>query len=381
MILVSYSILKSRRADLNLGLFHIELLAADGTTVRGYIVFAAATGYYLKTEVQAGSGDFDDFVANLLSSSVSVQSDSDVLARIAAPQAVGLAGLPVVTMINVPVAAANYKKSWQVTAPPNATTIKDICICDDLVGPQGRCYIVGGTYKCRTDAVEGSVLEFAMVDRDDVTGFFQLTRMFLTNVTGSVAAGLSVVGQTSGQTAGIYQVVDASTLDVVFSSGDFSAGETLKFYQGVQEVGTATLAMAVKVYDLHRTSMVLSSVVGTIAVGDIATGATSGQTSRVLEIVDATHIEITFANGPFQDGEDVSFSGGATAHCDDWIEGDVLYLARSVDDEWIEKDDEGGFQPGDSRALVQGLYFRVVVFNASTTDNLRMRVALEMGKE
>ncbi len=40
-----------------------------------------------------------------------------------------------------------------------------------------------------------------------------------------------------------------------------------------------------------------------------------------------------------------------------------------------------GFEPGDSRALVQGLYFRVVVFNASLTDNLRMKVALEMGKE
>ena len=68
----------------------------------------------------------------------------------------GLSGLPAITTINVPVTASNYKKSWQITALPNTTTIRDICICNDLVGPTGFCYIVGGVYKCRTSASEGS---------------------------------------------------------------------------------------------------------------------------------------------------------------------------------------------------------------------------------
>jgi hypothetical protein len=316
---VSYILLKSQWTDLGLTLRHTSLYESDGVTIRGETVYAARPDYVLEADLEAGTDDFTDFEDNLKPHSTPVDSESDVLAVYGVTPidsegcaqvslTKGMSGLNAVCVVNVPVSASNLTKSWQVTALPNTVTIRDIYITGDLVGPLGRCYIVGGKYKCRTDAMEGSSINFAMVDRDDVTGYFAM-------------------------------------------------------------------------FGLHRTKMVLSNVSGTIGVGDTVTGVTSGQTSKVLEVVDASTVEVTFANGPFTDGESVTFSGGATATCDDWVEGDVLYLAMSVEDEWLEGEEEGEFKPGDSRALAAGLYFRVIAFNTSPTDNLRMKVTLEMGKE
>lgn len=219
----------------------------------------------------------------------------------------GLSGVNAVTMVNVPVDASNLSKSWQLTAPPNTTEILDIHVWNDLIGPEGKCYLAGGHYKCRTAAAEGSALNFAVVDRDDVLGLFST-------------------------------------------------------------------------YGLTRTQMFLSNVLGTPAVNDMVTGVSSGQTSRVLA-VNGTTLDVTFANGPFTDGEEVTFDGGATATCDDWVEGDVLELKRPVKDEWIEGMDEGAYQPGDSSQLPAGMYFRVLCFNASLADDLRVKVKLNIATE
>lgn len=219
----------------------------------------------------------------------------------------GLSGVNAVTTVNVPIGASNLTKAWQLTAPPNTTEILDIHVWNDLIGPLGKCYLAGGTYKCRTAAVENSALNFAVVDRDDVLGLFS-------------------------------------------------------------------------VYGLTRTQMFLSTVVGTISVDDMVTGVTSGQVARVLA-VNGTTLDVTFANGPFDDGENVTFSGGATATCDSWVEGDVLELKRPVKDEWIEGLDEGGYRPGDSSQLPAGMYFRVICFNASLTDDLRIKIKLDIATE
>ena len=133
-------------------------------------------------------------------------------------------------------------------------------------------------------------------------------------------------------------------------------------------------------YGLTRTHILLNTVVGTIAPGEIVTGITTGQTTRVLS-VNGTTLDVSYADGPFQDGESVTFSGGATAVCFDWVEGDVIELGRSVKDEWLEGLEVGEFKPGDSRELVAGLYLRVIVYNASQVDSLRVKVTLELATE
>jgi len=219
----------------------------------------------------------------------------------------GLSGVNAVTTVNVPINASNLSKSWQLSTPANTLEILDIHIWGDLIGPLGKCYLAGGTYKCRTEAAENSALNFAVVDRDDVLGYF------------------------------VY-------------------------------------------YGLTRTQMFLSDVSGTPEVDDTVTGGTSGQTARVLA-VNGTTLDVTFANGPFTDGEAVTFSGGATATCDDWVEGDVLELKRPVKDEWIEGLDEGEYRPGDSSELPAGMYFRVLCFNASLSDDLRIKIKLDIATE
>lgn len=237
-----------------------------------------------------------------------LQPREETGAEALALQKKGLSGLPVVSTAQIPIEASNFRKSWEVTSEPETTTNMDIHVADDLVGPQGNCFLSGGLYVCRTSATKGSAIHFAVVDRDDTLGYF------------------------------IY-------------------------------------------YGLSRTKMELSNVSGSIEVGQTVTGGTSGQTAKVLKVVDADTIEITFANGSFTDTEAVSFTGGATAICDDWVEGDVLELRRSVKDEWLEGYEEQEIRPGDSQQLIAGLYFRIILYNADNTNDLRVKVTLDVGVE
>lgn len=223
-------------------------------------------------------------------------------------------GYPAFTLLDFPEDASDLMKSWQVTAGPQAVEILDIGIMNDLVGATGVCYLAGGEYRCRTDAAEGSAVNFSVVDRDDVLGYFGafgLTRSRLTNLTsmtGTFQAGEVIVGGTSGCRAKVL-AVSGSTLYVSFwrwDSGDhphtFSAGETV-----------------------------------------------TGQTSSATAVLDSTT--------PF-------------------TEGDVLPIKAYVKDEWIEGYDVREVRPGGSKQLPQGLYFRVTLYNAHASADLRIKVSL-----
>ena len=89
--------------------------------------------------------------------------------------------------------------------------------------------------------------------------------------------------------------------------------------------------------------------------------------------------DVTYHEGPFTDGEPLTFSGGATATLGTWDEGDVIELVRSVKDEWIEDYDYRDYSPGGSREIPTGLYLRIICYNAHATDNLRVKVSFTFG--
>jgi hypothetical protein len=159
-------------------------------------------------------------------------------------------GLPIVAVRDAPDDAADYMKSWQITVPPSTTSLLDIIIADKLVGPQGLCYLIGGHYRVRTDAAEGSALHLAIVDRDDLLGLFglyglQRTRLTgLTDIVGTFSVGDYVWGDTSGRHARIL-AVGSDWLAVTWHDGPFTDGESLtgKNASGVPTGATATLGV------------------------------------------------------------------------------------------------------------------------------------------
>ena len=219
-------------------------------------------------------------------------------------------GLPSVMVIDIPDAAVVKLKSWQVTTPAQTTLIKDVFIGDDFIGPQGRCFLAGGEYRVRATnghgAKEGSALHLAIVDRDNLLGYFGY-------------------------------------------------------------------------YGLNRTKLTgLTDITGAIVAGDSVTGATSGSLAEVLS-VDSDSCDVTYHNGPFTDGEALTFSGGATATLGVWDEGDVIEIVRNVKDEWIEDFDHRDYSPGGSREIPTGLYLRIICYNAHATDDLRVKVSFTFG--
>jgi len=155
-------------------------------------------------------------------------------------------GLPSVMVIDIPDAAVVKLKSWQVIAPAQTTLIKDIFIGDDFIGAEGRCFLAGGEYRVRGTnghgAAAGSALHLAIVDRDNLLGYFGYYGMSrtklsgLTNITGTIGVGNTVTGGTSGSVADVLSV-GSGTCDVTFHSGPFTDGEALTFSGGA----TATL--------------------------------------------------------------------------------------------------------------------------------------------
>lgn len=219
-------------------------------------------------------------------------------------------GLPSVMVINIPDEAVVKLQSWQVTVPAQTTVIKDIRIGGEFTGAQGKCYLAGGEYRVRSTnghgAAAGSALHLAIVDRDDLLGYF------------------------------IH-------------------------------------------YGLNRTKFTgLTNVSGDIHVGDLVTGESSGSVAEVLYTT-GDICEITFNNGPFTDGESLSFSSGATATLGVWDEGDVIEVVRNVRDEWIEDYDHREYSPGGSREIPAGLYLRIICYNAHAADDLRVKVSFTFG--
>jgi hypothetical protein len=225
-------------------------------------------------------------------------------------------GMQALQVLNLPDLSSDYVRSWQVTAAAQVTEILDIYIGDDLTGATGKCYLAGGEYRCRTEAFEGSSLNFSMVDRNDTLGLFSTYGLSVTKLSG-----------------------------LTFNNG----------------------------------------TIDDVDVGDIAIGGTSGARSGVLS-KGADFVGIQFHEATFQDGENITFeragSPVASLDCDctAWDEGDFIVIQESLKDEWIEGLDIREIQPGGSKEVPEGLYFRVKVYNAHITDVLRVKVSLTVGR-
>jgi hypothetical protein len=89
--------------------------------------------------------------------------------------------------------------------------------------------------------------------------------------------------------------------------------------------------------------------------------------------------DITFHDGPFTDGEAITFTSG-TATLGTWDEGDVIVVLTSLKDEWVEGLDVREIQPGGSKEVPEGMYFRVKLYNAHASDALRVKVSLTVGR-
>lgn len=228
-------------------------------------------------------------------------------------------GMQSVQVLNTPDISSDLIKSYQISVPPNMTEILDIFIGEDLTGPEGRCFLAGGEYRCRTPAVEGSALHFSIVDRNDVLGYFALYGMSRTKMTG-----------------------------ITFQTGSMAD----------------------------------------IQPGDDVWGTSSGAHTVVISTNGADEMDIYFHEVEFQDGEPLTFTRGgapiaATATLGTWVEGDVIEVLKSVKDEWIEGLDQRDIQPGGSREVPEGMYFRVRAFNAETDvgqPDLRIKVSLTVGR-
>jgi hypothetical protein len=158
--------------------------------------------------------------------------------------------IPAVSVLNTPDASAGLVKSWQMTVPALTTEYYDIIIADDLIGPQGRCFLAGGEYRCRTSANEGSALHLAIVDRDNTLGLFgtyglSKTKLTgLTNIVGTINVGDFVHGDSSGKKTKV-TFVGQDYCEVLFYGGSFTNGENLTFKNsaGVATGATATLGI------------------------------------------------------------------------------------------------------------------------------------------
>jgi len=149
----------------------------------------------------------------------------------------GDSGHPVVTTDALPTTASNFQKSFTYTSPAGVTSIFDERINGDMAGPKGLTYLKDGEYRVRGSLDDGSSLEFAVVDRDDVLGVFALVGATvskmenLTAMGGGFAAGSTVRGKTSGET-GVLLGVGVDSLDVRADHGNFTASEVIEQLDG-----------------------------------------------------------------------------------------------------------------------------------------------------
>lgn len=288
-------------------------------------VLSGSKEWLLRVTLPVGGEDHTEWVASYKSAQTAESLVDDAIATVVADfraQPITSSGIPATTVLVYPELAEDLRQTWLITAPPETLVIKDIWIGGDLVGPENICFMAGGAYEIWTKADMGSVIQFLMVDRDNVSGAFpfyglQVSKLpSLTSMTGTFVVGEYVKGGTSNAKTKVL-AVGGSSLDVRFWVQDddgndsaFTAGETI-------------------------------------------TGLTSGATA----VLDGTT--------PFD-------------------EGDVLPLRKPfLKDEWIYHP-EGSpifpvlIQPGGSKPVPGGYYFRVVQYNANTVGDFIMKASLIM---
>ena len=130
----------------------------------------------------------------------------------------------------------------------------------------------------------------------------------------------------------------------------------------------------------------VSVLTGTIGVGDYVEDE-SGNHSHVLTALDAGAVHIMYHDGALDTADTLTFKDAttmvetATATFTAWVEGDALELKRPVKDEYIEGYDSEPIAPGGATAIIQGLYLCIIVYNASTTDDLRLTMRFSLGME
>jgi hypothetical protein len=125
---------------------------------------------------------------------------------------------------------------------------------------------------------------------------------------------------------------------------------------------------------------------GTIGVGDYVEDE-SGNHSHVLTALSGDEVHIEYEAGALDTADTLTFKDAttmaetATATFTAWVEGDALELKRPVKDEFIEGYDTEPIAPGGATAIIQGLYLCMIVYNASTTDDLRLTMRFSLGME
>jgi hypothetical protein len=231
-------------------------------------------------------------------------------------------GFPVWTLLDYPEEAEDIRVTWLIDCPPETLFVRDIWIGGDLVGPENICFVAGGAYEVWTKADRGSVVQFLMVDRDNVSGVFGYLDLVtskldgLTGITGTFQVGEYVKGGTSNAKTKVL-AVGGSSLDVRFCVEDADDGTDSAFTNG-----------------------------------ETITGLTSGATATL----------------------------GTPA----FDEGDVLPLRKPfLKDEWIYHPVDSPIipvliQPGGSKPVPGGYYFRVVTYNANTTGDFTLKASLIM---
>lgn len=230
------------------------------------------------------------------------------MVTLAPTTAVGLAS---VTTQDMPDSAENYRRSWMIECPATQVTIRDLCVSGDLTGATGVCLVQKWGYTVLGGAI-GSAVQVAIVDRDDLLGYFTPYGMSRSKVTISGAHGIFVVGE--------------------------------------EIRGTTCRTKILAVFDDHL---------------DIT-----------FSRYDANDQPATFVSGETLTGQ----TSGATATFGAFVEGDVIYVQSFVKDESLYPNKHHEEHPGGTRSLPQGLYFRLVVYNASTTDTLWFDASISVGK-
>jgi len=159
---VRYANLKVEFSTKKLQLFFSE--SSEGSLD----VFAMADPYGLQTHLVPGA-DLDDFVANLQPQAREVQDAQEAVGLSKSPQtAVQAHG--VYTGTRQYIALGNAPTLY--TAQPDAVNIWDTEITSDLVGPDGLVEFFGGEYWTDGGVALGDYVEFAVMDKTDVLGYF-----------------------------------------------------------------------------------------------------------------------------------------------------------------------------------------------------------------
>lgn len=319
---VSYSTWKQLASTLGTAVAHVWRgigTQADHSAVGVYVGHRS-----MLFVAEVGAADEADWIANYQPTSIESANDGEAAASILvsivedSPKRPTMAGMAAVTVMDIPPDAGDYFESFEIECPPEIVTFLDIAIADTLVGPQDICWLVGGSYKVRTDAAHGSALHLSLVDRDDMAGVFAFYGMVRTQISvaglvGDASTAVRVRGVTSGAVSGLLADLGANAWAITYYSG-YTDGSPTEWAPGEQ-----------------------------------------------LEFLDAGGIVV------------------ATGNNSAWTEGDVLLIQTHVRNKWIEGKESGEMKPGGTKLLPAGFYLRITTYNADAVNDMRVTVELQVG--